>query len=251
MWGCFSGLPPHHLQPPARKPPGRQGRGWPGLFPGGRKGQEVPVTGCAVRPPPQPPGTSRGGLCSRGSSSHANALNCCWGVGLSPAHVPLGSYGSGPRVGGAKVSRFPGKNQVAEEAREARFPRGNPEGGGEAGVGVCGCSRRRAGGGRSGRVRPPPHPPPPSTPGPRGQVPPGRGRPERRSQPSGGGAAAFPGPPAALAARTCGSFVLPTATPPPAPGQRLAAPLLHQRWVNDERFSSGVTNMELEWSQIQ
>ena len=62
-----------------------------------------------------------------------------------------------------------------------------------------------------GRGRPSPAP---SSLNPRGQVPWVSGGPPWRSLPSGGGAGAFPAPPAALTARTCGSFVLPTAPTP-------------------------------------
>ena len=122
---------------------------------------------------------------------------------------------------------------MAAEASWARFPWGNPEGGGERGgwTRLEGSRRREFWGGSTLHltlllplyglgVR---------SPGVAGSW-------QGRSQPSGGGAAAFPAPPAALTARTCGSFVLLTATPPPALGRRLAAPLLNQHRIHYERF---------------
>ena len=85
---------------------------------------------------------------------------------------------------------------------------------------------------------------------PRGQVPRVSGSPRWRSRPSGGGAGAFPEPPAVLSPRTCGSFVLPQ-PPPPPPGATPPVTLLNRRRGNCQGFLSGLASLGTGWGQTQ
>ena len=75
----------------------------------------------------------------------------------------------------------------------------------------------------------------------------GRG-PRWRSRPSGGGAGAFPEPPAVLRPRTCGSLVLPQ-PPPPPPGA--TPPVALPASGKLAGFSLGLASLGSGWGQSQ
>lgn len=149
--GGISCLPPHHLQPPDRKPsptplpPGGRGGDQPSRFPGGRKGQDVPATGCAVRAPSPAardfPGPARfsGELLPR---ERTELPQEGWGS-RPPTDVPLGCYGSGLHVGGAKVSHV-SQERTRWPWRRARLDSAGSTLG-EAGSGERGGWRRQEG----------------------------------------------------------------------------------------------------------
>lgn len=222
-------LPPPHPQPPARKPPG--GRAEIDLtasWEEGRAGRFLPLD--AQRGPSPAAGDFPGRARFSGELLPRGRIELPLGCG-SPAPPPPTSHwgvrGQDPEWVALK-SPLCARKRIRWPRRRARLdsPGGTRR---EAGSGAGGRGWRGAGDGSSGAGPPPLHLTlllPPCGLGVRS---PGvAGSSQSRSQPAGGGAAAFPAPPAALTARTCGSFVLLTATSPPALRQRLAAPLLNQ-----------------------
>lgn len=153
----------------------------------GRKGPTVPATGCAVRPPRQPPGTSLGQAKFAGELLPRELIELPlreWGC--SPPTSHWGVLGKVPEWVVLSLSCFPVRNQAAVEASCARFPRRTQREGGRRGGGVnwAGGSWGRASWGGPA--------PPPFTLRPRDQVPGGGGGAQWRSQRSGGRAGAFP-----------------------------------------------------------
>lgn len=150
--GGFSCLPLHHLQPPARKPPGGGAEISLTASRGGRKGQEVPATGCALRAPSPAardfPGQARfsGELLPRERTELP--LGCGAPVSPPPLTSHWGVTGQDPEWVALKSPVFP-----QERIRWPRRRAGLDSPGGtqrEAGSGVGGRGWRGAGGGSSG-----------------------------------------------------------------------------------------------------